>query len=315
MDKSISKGEIGSIGQNTDFIITNDLKAKEYSRMIEYEADSLGYELFRKTNYNTAEASRAIAQLDTIDNCIFTDFYSYKTRFDDPQLKFDSTWLITDFSNSWSIETSDEDKKFIDSASTHPLAKDRCKRLNELTKKRNDVALNNLQSPPILKDVKDNCIADLAYSYLISQAIASSLWYTLNLLKTYPESSYLKTMLSLNMNALLMSKQENTLETTVPFASPDYYDWINQLVSFLHNIDDNNVEFYRKKLYYTNATYKNELSELNEIMQEYYNQNYTRSELLSNLFIKKYRINSLRKAAIYINKESKKKLKTQKNKI
>lgn len=113
--------------------------SKEAERKQEFEADSLGYEIYRKSKYAKSEFLNALnlmARYDTIKPKGLK-IEIYKTMFDLPNQKFDEKWLLKEDFSKYNYDLFKE-KVDLDSISTHPETIDRITRITELFPEMND---------------------------------------------------------------------------------------------------------------------------------------------------------------------------------
>lgn len=105
--------------------VANLLKDLEYnfmkqSRNAEIEADSLGFVLFNKTNYNKEAAITVLQKLDLSDTMLFNAQTHLKQNFDFIEYPFKDVWLSPE-DKLFNIKESSDDLKFDkDSIKTHP---------------------------------------------------------------------------------------------------------------------------------------------------------------------------------------------------
>ncbi|MES2410250.1 MAG: M48 family metallopeptidase, partial [Bacteroidota bacterium] len=107
--------------------------SKESQRKQEFEADSLGYEIYRKSKYAKSEflsALNLMARYDTI-NPKGLKIEIYKKMFDLPNQKFDEKWLLKEDFSKYNYDLFKE-KIDKDSISTHPEMIDRIARIATL---------------------------------------------------------------------------------------------------------------------------------------------------------------------------------------
>lgn len=107
--------------------------SKEAERKQEFEADSLGYEIYRKSKYSKSEFLNALgmmARYDTIKpKGLKVEIY--KTMFDLPNQKFDEKWLLKEDFSKYNYDLFKE-KIDKDSISSHPETMDRISRITNL---------------------------------------------------------------------------------------------------------------------------------------------------------------------------------------
>lgn len=109
------------------------------SREYEKQADSLGYELFKRTKYNPTAQIKSLQIIDNHDSVIHRDLPVdvYKTFFDLPNQKYKADWLAAEDFSSYNYDayTSKFDE---DSLSSHPEMTMRIERLKLLFPELND---------------------------------------------------------------------------------------------------------------------------------------------------------------------------------
>lgn len=131
--RTLSKTKYGKSDQAFQLYKAKLYTTQEESRRHEFEADSLGYEIYRKSNYSKSEFVNALnlmVRYDTIKpKGLKIDIY--KKMFDLPNQKFDDKWLLKeDFSKyNYALFKERIDK---DSISSHPETADRISKIKTL---------------------------------------------------------------------------------------------------------------------------------------------------------------------------------------
>ncbi|PKB17337.1 M48 family metallopeptidase [Flavobacterium sp. 5] len=225
------------------------LKDLEYnfmkqSRGAEIQADSLGFVLFNKTDYNKQASVNALKKLDLSNTMFFKTHADLKQNFDFKEYPFKEVWLSAD-EKLFNITESANDLKFNkDSLKTHPDIPLRIENLNTNFKftstSPNTSELSKLQKKALENSVKiyfDDLRLDLALYQLLS----------LHEKNEISESEFCISIAYLFKKVYLL-KEKHTFGKYVEGVNPFSEEKnINEIRSFLNNLELKNI---RKIGYY-----------------------------------------------------------------
>ncbi len=214
-----------------DMLYTN----KKKHRVQEAEADKLGYEMFKKTDYNKLAFINALKLLGDLDSMpsISIDTLVYKKMFNLPNRPYNSDWIVKEKSKYNYFESEDKINK--DSVKSHPEIPERIEKL-----KHHFPELKNSEySPKVSKNGTFEDLQNIAYKESIAnlyylKKYGLSTYITLNRLAKNPDDEFYKEWLGKNFLALSKAKKEYRFSRYVDNVSREDQDKsYQQFLSFL----------------------------------------------------------------------------------
>ncbi len=227
---------------------------KEYSiyRKNEFEADSLGFEIYLKSKYNPNAFVRSFEKMQFLekeDETILSDSI-YKKLFDLEEQKFKDKWLKnseSDLYQGFEFRASIN----IDSISTHPLTEERINRLKTIMKRHN--IPENEKYTPINTSYSDLVTNNLYKIFETNNEIGVGIYNLLHEINLYPERETLRYgQISQFMKTILDARKKYQFNQIVEKVTPDEQSKDYQkFLTFLWNLSNKEIEtianHYEKK--------------------------------------------------------------------
>jgi len=212
-------------------------KSRFHRRDLERQADSLALHYFLKTDYDPTQAQRLMELFETIDEPLRDSSLQLQHNFGCAAHPFQQKWLEKGGGSIWetAIAAEKESRKVMsDSLSTHPDSEQRLLWLNEMTQQLNPpkrpLKSNNYSEIRFVSALENANTRFLREQY--DKAIYTVLLYQ----KLYPETPFLKDILSLSLNGLFVYSKNHNLSAVLSQTSPYYEDRYNELLNLLNNL-------------------------------------------------------------------------------
>ena len=236
--EEIKKSEYGRARAALSVIDELSINILDYSKEVESEADSLGYILFSKTQFNKRKALSALNKLKRVDDMVFYHEIKIDSVFNFESYPFRSFWLKKRTSLFDTTEKINDFQLVSDTVKTHPEIAFRVEKL-----------VNNfdIPNPNISSDgsvIFLNKIKPLAHKQSIESA------YDLNYLDLaiyqliekfeygHIDSDYYYTKMAMVLKRIYDAKKKHDLGKYVP-TNNDFFDekQLNIIRLFLHNME------------------------------------------------------------------------------
>ena len=247
--------------QSKAFEMLKDVMYKdaEQNRMQEMSADSIGYILYRNTQYAKNEFPNSLKILKEIEDhedeamkIMFLDSMDYEKFFNLPNQPFKKEWLKLEDFSSYNYDLYKE-KIDEDSISTHPEIAKRIAKLNALFPELKELSENKTVEPneafsKIEKIADYESIPNLYYD----EDCGASLYYALKKLKKYPDDAFAREWIGINFQKMYEAKKEYKFNRYVEQLAPkDQSKSYFQFLNFLWNLNleeyKNIADYYTKK--------------------------------------------------------------------
>lgn len=215
---------------------------KSKSRIHEREADSLGFEYFKKTKYNPSHFANALKNLEKSDtekdSLVDAD---YKKFFVTKSQKFIDEWLVMEDFSGYKYSKENIFKWNIDSLKTHPDCGARIKEIEKALPKDND---NDFEvNSNYFTKLKKAAPYELVSNHYHAKEYGFSLYEALKLLNRRPNDVYLMKMVSENLKMLAKAKKDMKLNSYIPRINPKEQTNSQQRFSnFMNNLSNNEIQ-------------------------------------------------------------------------
>ena len=205
----------------------------------EFQADSLGYLMYRKTNYSKSEYLAALNLMQQYDSIkpVGLNLKTYKKYFDLPEQPFNEKWLLKeDFSSYDYTKFSEKINK--DSISTHPETIDRISKIialfpevkTEIKEYNPNKELYEKISKIAFLEVLPNLYFDEQYGIAIYMAL-------LYLERSEENNDFFRELLGKSFAKIYESRKNYTLNRYLERLVPkDQSDSYQQFLSFMWNL-------------------------------------------------------------------------------
>jgi predicted Zn-dependent protease len=249
LEKDLKKSKFNKQIKSESFAKNSIYSRKNRSRLQEFQADSLGLDYFKKTNYNSASSINLLKHLSKTD--IETDSLprvSYPKNFTTKNQKFIKEWVAMEDYSKYSYSKENIFKWDVDSLKTHPNCEQRIEKINKLVK---NSKTNYYADKAFFDDLKKRIEYEQIYSNYYIKNYGLSLYDALKLKEKNPKSNYLKEMIASNLDALANAKKEMRINSYIPSINP--------------------TEQTKSQQYYFNFVANLTLSELEQLALDYKN--------------------------------------------
>lgn len=216
---------------------------KKKHRIEEIEADSIGFILYKNTNYQPKEFVNALsllAKFDSLPN-ISLKKETYKKYFDLKEQPFKEEWMKIEDFNSYNYNNFKE-KINQDSIKSHPEIYER------ITKIKSTFAKELLEEKPFINNSKYKELQGIARNEDIpnlsySEDYGISIYLTLFKLEKNPTNLFLKEWLGINFQKLYEAKKKYQFNRHVHRLVPnEQSESYQQFISFLWNLRLNEIK-------------------------------------------------------------------------
>ncbi len=224
-----------------------DLSAK--SRKNEYEADSLGYMIYKNTKYPKSAYLSALETMERYDTIQPKGLKveTYKLFFDLEEQAFQDEWLeMEDFSDYHYNYQSKIDE---DSISSHPEIQERINRLKKLFP---EIASDTIK---LVKSETYNKVWEMAKyeripNYYFNEQYGDGVYLALLNLQKEPESEFYKKWLGKNFMKIYEARKDYTLNRYLDRIDPENQSQsYQQFLSFMWNLRLEEIETIAKHYY------------------------------------------------------------------
>ena len=202
----------------------------KYSKAKEYEADSIGLQLYLKTSGNPQQAIRCLELLDSIDIPAHEKLIDFKEIFNFDEYPFEDNWLKYTKAQTWhrSIES-----LYPDSLRTHPNCRER---IASVRRQLNNMQWQGAGEIVSFDQIKLKARFEQIASSFYFKEYGKSLYYTLNLLSDYKDNRYLHAMAGRNLYFLFKSREKHEQGKVLELPDPRFSDSYDRFLSFIHGL-------------------------------------------------------------------------------
>lgn len=238
--------EIKSLKYNKQKRAENFIKDMVYSRtsksrIHEMQADSLGFEFFKRTNYNPKYIVNSLQLLEKSDNekdsLVKAD---YEKFFTTKNQKFIDQWLDVEDFSGYKYSKEHSFKWNVDSLKTHP---DCAARIAVIAgKKYNEKADYNVNAV-FFNKLKTQAKYENIYNFYFFKEYGYSLYEALKYLKIKKTDTFLTNIIYKNLVLLSKAKKEMKFNNFIPRIDPTEHSHSQQLFfNFMNNLSVKELE-------------------------------------------------------------------------
>lgn len=230
-----------------------------HGREHEMQADSMAIEFLKNTHYNVNAAITCLALLDSVDDDKYNVLPRPDSLFNNTAYPFQAGWIKPEnglFSHAVSSELTPEEK---DSLKTHPDCSLRIQKLQSrvqqyATSDSKDFIVDDSAGFRQLQQTFDFEIVNYNYH---SGSLSRSLYYSMQMLQSYPGNAYLITNIGRCFNKMYTAQKNHVLGTMVDAPSPLTEKKYNTFLQFLQRLRLNDIASIN---YYFLTSYTAQLS-------------------------------------------------------
>ncbi|TXH25734.1 MAG: hypothetical protein E6Q96_08765 [Cyclobacteriaceae bacterium] len=216
----------------------------KHSRLHEFEADSLGLQLFLNSRYADNRAPiRTMELLDSVDYPVFNAALDLKMHFDFKQYPFKDLWLTYTKSKTWHAK-----KDVSDTAQTHPGCLLRARKLESQIANQSRAARFDVRD---FEEVKFQARLDLIDANYHFKHYGKALYEAIHMGQVYPDNIYLHAMIAKCFYQLYLSQKNHELAKVLDLPDPRFPENYDRFLTFLHTLRLGDLE--RIAYYYVTA--------------------------------------------------------------
>lgn len=213
-----------------------------HSREVETEADSIGYVLMSKTNYDLKEFGRVMDILDsnkTIKNYSNLEIPAY-FKFDSIPMKAD--WFAYQLNNTFNVKLEDDEDN--DSLNTHPDCKLRKQCILARVEREGIKSQSGIDNSTFNKI---NAIADfeLVEQYFENEKYVRAMFQSMFLLNKYPNNKYLHSIVDKNLMFLYYFTKGHKQTRILRFPHIRLNENYNRFLSFLQKLSLSEINKFK----------------------------------------------------------------------
>ena len=217
-------------------------KSRRHGRMFESQADSMALVFMQNTRFNLNGALTCLGLLDEIDKDTYDTEKGLPALFNSTEYPFRTTWTRPEETLFGAMAEKKLTSKEEDSLKTHPDCKARIEKL-KLIIARTVVTpgADFVIDQDRFRSLKQRFSFDIVEFCFTSKRVSRCLYYSMELLNTYPGNPYLVTMVGKCFNSFYENQTKHTLNQVVDLPSPYQEKNYNTLLRFLQNIRINEI--------------------------------------------------------------------------
>ena len=210
-----------------------------HGREHEAQADSMALEFLKNTHYNVSGALSCLALLDSVDNDKYNVPPKPDSIFNSAAYPFQQAWIKPDnsFFNQLAVSSQQADEE-TDSLKTHPDCDLRITKLQSKTAKyfRDDSKDYIVDDSATLRQLQQTFDFEIVnYNYL-SGNLSRSLYYSLQMLQSYPNNTFLVTNIGRCFNKMYDAQKAHVLGKIMEAPSPTAEKKYNDFLQFLQKL-------------------------------------------------------------------------------
>lgn len=233
LSKQVKEIRSSSYGQYTkmkDLVKGLELSLNRHSREHEFEADSIGLQLFLNTQYNIAAPVRAMHILDSVDRSAYQNMLDLKKYFNFSNYQYKSNWSEYTKSDTWYAK-----KDETDTAKTHPSCLRRAAALQRQLARTSRIAEPE-KPDEVFTFIRTASEFELVESEYHFKEYGKALFLTLILLERFPENAYLHGMVGKCLYKLYESQKDHVLGKVLDLPDPRFEENYDRFLTFLHRL-------------------------------------------------------------------------------
>ena len=221
------------------------LKFKTYSehRKKEIEADSIGFQLYKRTKRDLKNTISLLEKLNNADKEKDSlTFEDYKNLFESDSFKVkkkyfeDENTIFNLYDKSTIFNT--------DSLKTHPDCSERIKKLQSFFEKNTD-EINKISN---FEEVKKFAFYQNLFNLYLSKEYGICLYESLKYFKKNKENNFIKQLIYLTFLEIKKSKEDLSLSKYIPSIDKAYHSKsLNQFISFINTIKISDINIINQK--------------------------------------------------------------------
>lgn len=242
--RSIRNSQYNQYSRMKELMNGIEFTFNKHSRLHEFEADSLGLQLFLNSPYADNRAPiRTMELLDSVDYPVFDAALDLKKHFDFKQYPFKDLWLTYTKSNTWHAK-----KDISDTAQTHPGCLLRARKLEAQIANQSQAARFDIRD---FEEVKFQARLDLIEANYHFEHYGKALYEAIHMGQVYPDNIYLHAIIAKCFYQLYVSQKKHELAKVLDLPDARFPENYDRFLTFLHTLRLGDLE--RIAYYYVTA--------------------------------------------------------------
>jgi Zn-dependent protease with chaperone function len=227
--RSITSSEYGVITKANELGLKLELSITQHSRNKEYEADSLGLQLYLNAGYSPSQSLRLLELLDSVDYQSQRAI-DLRKHFSFTEYPFKDKWLVYD-STADGFER--DTHEISDSLRTHPDCQKRIAALERQLKGKDKYTGIEKSWPDTLREAGKFELVSSAFHY---GQYSLAIFNALLLLEDYPDNAWLHGIVAQSLCQVHRLQKVHQANTALPLPAPYYDANYNHFLAFMHNM-------------------------------------------------------------------------------
>ena len=233
--RKIDSRRYGKTRAGLEFIKDLSYNIFKHSRLVEINADLLGYSLFAKTDYNKNAAITTLKKLGALEELIFNKQIDFNNLLGFKTYPFNNNWITKEESMFNSSEVINDYKFNKDSLKSHPHAKERI--LKVLQKNSIDTTFTKFLNEEII-DLKSKSYKVLIKTLYDDERLDLLLYLTLTKIQSKNGTTFDYENTAQALSLIYDLKKEHVLGKKIPQVSPFSDEkHLNEIKRFIHKIE------------------------------------------------------------------------------
>jgi hypothetical protein len=235
LNKQVKEIKNSSYGQYTklkDLAKGMELSLNRHGREHEFEADSIGLQLFLKTSYHVVAPVRTMEILDSVDRTMYPAQFDIKKYFGWKDYAYKASWAEYTKSDTWFAK-----KEVADSAKTHPSCQLRASALTRQLARTSKWPTNiPLKNDEVFNFIRTTSEFELVESEYHFKEYGKALFRSLMMLEQFPDNAYLHGMVGKCLYNLYENQKNHTIGKVLELPDPRFDENYDRFLTFIHRL-------------------------------------------------------------------------------
>lgn len=235
LSKQVKEIKATTYGQYTklkDLMQGLELSLNHHSREKEFEADSIGLQLFLNTSYQSLAPLRTMEILDSADQSIYRTSLDIKKHFNLKGYPYRESWGEYVKSDTWFAK-----KNEVDSLKTHPSCKKRWLALQRQLERANRLPAEYVTpKDEVFSFIKTTSEFEQVESEYHFKEYGKALFRAMMMLERFPDNAYLHGMIGKCLFKLHENQKNHTLGKVLELPDPRFTENYDRFLTFFHRL-------------------------------------------------------------------------------
>ena len=230
--KEIKSTTYGQYTKLKDLMQGLELSLNYHSREKEFEADSIGLQLFLNTSYQTLAPVRTMEILDSVDQSIYRSPLDLRKYFNFKGYSYKESWEQYTKSDTWYAK-----KNEVDSLKTHPGCKKRSLALQRQLTRANRWPDEQVSSKDeVYSFIRTTSEFEMVESEYHFKGYGKALFQAIMMLEQFPDNAYLHGMIGKCLYKLYESQKNHVLGKVLELPDPRFNENYDRFLTFFHRL-------------------------------------------------------------------------------